>query len=108
MASVEGYAEHVMDAAAGNLGAAIAELRAGLDARRRNRSVPVRILSWLFGFELKLRQYEQGKRFCDAVVATAGIAGLNGAWERPEALPDRGELTDPDAWIERVLAPGVA
>ena len=69
----------------------------------------MRILSWLFGFELKLRQYEQGKSFCDAVVATAGIAGLNGAWERPEALPDRGELVDPEAWVERVLAaPAVA
>ena len=109
MASVEGYAEHVMDAAAGNLGAAVAELRAGLDARRRNRSVPVRILSWLFGFELKMRQYEQGKRFCDAVVATAGIAGLNGAWEQPETLPDREELADPEAWVERVLAaPAIA
>jgi len=109
MSSVEGYAEHVMDAAAGDLGAAVADLRAGLDARRRNRSVPVRTLSWLFGFELKLRQYEQGKRFCDAVVATVGMAGLNGAWERPEALPDRGELTDPEAWIDRVLAtPAVA
>jgi len=108
MAAVEGYAEHVMDAAGEHLGPAVAELRAGLDARRRNRSLPVRLLSWLFGFELKLRQYEQGKRFCDTVVTSSGIAGLNAAWAGPESLPDLGEITAPEAWIARVLPAAAA
>jgi uncharacterized protein (DUF2342 family) len=69
----------------------------------------VRILSWLFGFELKLRQYEEGKRFCDAVVADAGIGGLNAAWDGPGELPEIGELKDPESWIARVLpAPAAA
>ena len=33
--------------------------------------------------DLKLRQYEQGKRFCDAVVARGGIEALNRAWDSP-------------------------
>ncbi len=108
MASIEGYAEHVMDAAADDLGPDVARLRTALDRRRRERSLPVRLLSWLFGFELKLRQYEDGKRFCDQVVSEAGIAGLNAAWSGPETLPDPAELADPDAWISRVLARAAA
>ena len=41
----------------------------------------------LLGLELKLRQYKLGKAFCDAVVAEAGIEGLNQVWRAPEALP---------------------
>jgi coenzyme F420 biosynthesis associated uncharacterized protein len=109
MASIEGYAEHVMDAAGDDLGPAVAAMRDRLDHRRRNRSLPVRIMSWLFGFELKLRQYEQGKRFCDAVVAEAGIDGLNTAWNGPGELPALDELTDPLRWAARVLpAPAAA
>ena len=80
----------------------------GLERRRRDRSLPTRLLSWLFGFELKLRQYEDGKRFCDGVVAAAGIAALNSAWEGPETLPTVAELNDPNAWVARVVMPAAA
>ena len=36
----------------------------------------LRLVEWLLGLELKLRQYDVGRRFCDAVVAAAGIQGL--------------------------------
>ena len=45
--------------------------------------------------DLKLRQYEQGKAFCDGVVARAGIEGLNRVWIAPEAMPTVAELDDP-------------
>jgi uncharacterized protein (DUF2342 family) len=51
--------------------------------------------------DLKLRQYEQGKAFCDGVVARVGIDGLNRAWSDPALLPTLAELDDPAAWIER-------
>ena len=104
MASIEGYAEHVMDAAAADLGPAVETLRAGIERRRENRSPIARLLSWLFGFELKLRQYKDGKRFCDAVVDAAGIEALNRAWSGPAALPELAELAAPGAWIERVAS----
>jgi coenzyme F420 biosynthesis associated uncharacterized protein len=104
MASIEGYAEHVMDAAGDDLGPAVAAMRDRLDHRRRNRSLPARLMSWLFGFDLKLRQYEQGKKFCDAVVAEAGIDGLNVAWDGPAELPAIDELADPRRWAARVLS----
>ena len=43
----------------------------------------MRLLERVLGFELKMRQYRDGKRFCDAVVARVGIEGLNRVWTRP-------------------------
>ena len=51
--------------------------------------------------DLKLRQYEQGKAFCDGVVARAGIEGLNRVWSAPEAMPTVAELDDPAGWLRR-------
>lgn len=108
MALVEGYAEHVMDAAAGELGPRVGALRAGIERRRENRSPLARALGWLLGLEMKLRQYRDGKRFADAVVAEAGITGLNRAWNDPAALPTLTEIGAPGEWIGRVAAPAAA
>ena len=51
---------------------------------------------------MKMRQYELGKRFCDAVAAEHGIEGLNRVWECPAALPNLTELKRPDTWSARV------
>jgi coenzyme F420 biosynthesis associated uncharacterized protein len=102
MAAVEGYAEHVMDAAAPELGEDVGALRTAMERRRRQRTPPVRLLSWLLGLELKLRQYRDGKRFCDAVVEQDGIETLNRAWTGPDSLPNPTELADPNAWLARV------
>jgi coenzyme F420 biosynthesis associated uncharacterized protein len=101
MAIVEGYAEHVMDAVGPRLLPAYEGLREAMDRRRRSRSAPERILQRLLGFDLKLRQYELGKRFCDAVAEDGGIEALNGAWASPEALPTLTELERPDEWLAR-------
>ena len=102
MAAIEGYAEHVRDAAAGEIGDVVPQLRAGLERRRQTRSPLVRMLSWLLGFELKLRQYRDGKRFADGVVERGGIDGLNLAWADAASLPSLDELHDPGGWIRRI------
>ena len=101
MALVEGHAEHVMDAAGGPLVPALPRLRAQLERRRAERSPLASILDRLLGLEMKLRQYRDGKAFCDAVVAHEGTAGLNRAFAGPELLPTSAELADPLAWIAR-------
>jgi coenzyme F420 biosynthesis associated uncharacterized protein len=108
MAVVEGFAEHVMDAAADELGPEVARLRAAMDSRRANRGPLARLLGWLLGLELKLRQYRDGKRFTDGVVAEAGIEGLNHAWAAPAALPTLAELAEPDQWLQRVAPTSAA
>ena len=101
MSVVEGYAEHVMDAIAPEFIPRHEELRAAMDRRRRSRSAPQRIIERLLGFDVKLRQYEQGKRWADAVAAEVGIEGLNRVWSSPEALPSSDELQHPGQWVKR-------
>jgi putative hydrolase len=77
------------------------QLREAMDRRRRSRSAPQRIIERLLGFDVKLRQYELGKKFADAVAAEAGIEGLNRVWSSPEALPTTDELQHPKSWLKR-------
>jgi coenzyme F420 biosynthesis associated uncharacterized protein len=106
MAVIEGHAEHVMDAVAPDLLPSLPKLRAALDQRRRSQSRLSRVLARLLGLELKLRQYEQGKRFCDVVVRSGGPEALHHVFSAPEALPTLGELRDPTAWLARTGADG--
>ncbi|MDQ6750451.1 MAG: zinc-dependent metalloprotease [Actinomycetota bacterium] len=101
MSVLEGYAEHVMDAVGATVLTSLPALRAAMQRRRESRSGIGRVLARLLGIELKLRQYENGKRFCDAVVEQAGIGTLNGVWQAPDMLPTPDELAAPAAWIER-------
>jgi coenzyme F420 biosynthesis associated uncharacterized protein len=101
MSVIEGYAEHVMDAIAPDFIPDHEELRAAMDRRRKSRSAPQRIIERLLGFDVKLRQYELGKRWADAVAASAGIERLNRVWSSPEALPSSGELRHPSQWLKR-------
>jgi coenzyme F420 biosynthesis associated uncharacterized protein len=101
MAVLEGYAEHVMDAVGATVLTDLDSLRAALQRRRRDRSGFLRLLERLMGMDLKLRQYEQGKAFCDGVVARGGIAALNRVWAAPESMPSAAELDDPAGWLAR-------
>ncbi len=103
MSLIEGHAEHTMDAVGAEVLPSLPRLRAAMNRRRENRGLPWRVLERLLGLELKLRQYEVGRRFCDAVVARGGPQALALAWGGPEALPNTGELEDPSRWLARML-----
>jgi coenzyme F420 biosynthesis associated uncharacterized protein len=105
MSVVEGYSEHVMDAIAAQHIPDHEKLRAAMDRRRSSRSAPQRMIERLLGFDVKLRQYEQGKRWADQVASLAGIEGLNRVWSSPKALPSPDELQHPGQWLERVQPP---
>jgi coenzyme F420 biosynthesis associated uncharacterized protein len=102
MSVIEGYSEHVMDAVGESVLPSYEGLREAMERRRRSRSAPERVLQRLLGLEMKMRQYEQGKKFCDAVVDGHGIAALNRVWESPESLPKAAELQRPEAWVTRI------
>jgi len=105
MSVVEGYSEHVMDAIAAEHIQEHEKLRTAMDRRRSSRSAPQRLIERLLGFDVKLRQYEQGKRWADEVAASAGIEGLNRVWSSPDALPSADELQHPGAWLKRTEPP---
>ena len=102
MAIVEGYSEHVMDAVGGGLGPGYEQLREALERRREQRGPVEAILSRLLGVEIKMRQYRQGKAFCDEVAERRGIATLNKVWSEPSMLPRPSELEHPGRWLSRI------
>jgi coenzyme F420 biosynthesis associated uncharacterized protein len=105
MAVIEGHAEHVMDAVAPELLPSLPKLRASLDRRRKSQSGRARLLAKLLGLEMKMRQYEQGKIFCDEIVRRAGTDALVAVFASPEALPTLPEIADPVAWLTRMGLP---
>ena len=104
MAVIEGYSEHVMDAVGADVLPQYDGLRDAMEHRRRSRSAPERLLLRLLGLDQKMKQYEEGKRFCDAIVSEAGIEKLNVVWHAPTALPTAAELRSPATWIGRLEA----
>ena len=105
MSLVEGHAEHVMDAVGAEALPSLPRLRAAMTRRREHRGLPWRVLERLLGLELKLRQYEEGRRFCDAVVLAGGEGGpqiLARTWRSVEDLPTAAELQAPELWLARV------
>ncbi len=102
MSLIEGHAEHTMDAVGAEVLPSLPRLRASMNRRRESRPLPWRVLERLLGLELKLRQYEVGRRFCDAVVSDSGPGMLARAWSGPEALPTTAELATPATWLARM------
>jgi coenzyme F420 biosynthesis associated uncharacterized protein len=105
MSLIEGHAEHVMDAVGAEDLPTLERMRAAMNRRRRDRGWPWRILERLLGLEMKMRQYEVGRIFCDEVVEQAGPKALTVAWSSAEMLPSTQELENPAVWLERTRPP---
>lgn len=101
MSLIEGHAEHTMDAVGAQVLPSLPRLRAAMTRRRAQKGLPWRVLERLLGLELKMRQYEQGRRFCDVVVRELGPGGLAHAWSGPQALPTMQEIEQPQLWLQR-------
>lgn len=104
MSLIEGHAEHTMDAIGAEVLPSLPRLRSAMTRRRESRGLPWRVLERLLGLELKMRQYEVGRRFCDAVVEQGGPQALAQVWAGPEQLPTGEELADPPRWLRRTEA----
>jgi coenzyme F420 biosynthesis associated uncharacterized protein len=104
MSLVEGHAEHTMDAVGASVLPSLPRLRAAMNRRRTQKGLPWRVLERLLGLELKMRQYETGRRFCDAVVEAGGPGALALVWKSADRLPTSAELEQPASWIARVGA----
>ena len=67
MAVLEGHAEHVMDAVGADARCpSLPRLRAAMTRRRARPRPPARLLQRLLGLEMKMRQYQSGKRSATA------------------------------------------
>ena len=103
MSLLEGHADVVMDGVGPTVIPSVAKIRAKFNERRKGVGVLDRVLRRVLGLDAKMAQYRDGAAFVRAVVDRVGMSGFNMVWEQPEHLPTRAEITDPDAWMTRVL-----
>lgn len=106
MTLVEGHGDYVMDAVGPGVVPSVAVIRERFQQRRAGAGRFDSTVRRVLGIDLKMRQYAEGSAFVRAVVDRVGIAGFNAVWRSPETLPTREEIADPQAWIDRVHAPG--
>jgi coenzyme F420 biosynthesis associated uncharacterized protein len=102
MSLLEGHGDVTMDRAAADRIPAADRFGRVLRERRASVHGPARLLQKLIGLEAKMRQYEQGERFIEAVEAVGGPELLARAWEGPDLLPSLAEIKDPPTWVARV------
>jgi coenzyme F420 biosynthesis associated uncharacterized protein len=103
MSLLEGHADVVMDGVGPSVIPSVAAIRKRFNQRRKGVGPLDRVLRRLLGLDAKMAQYRDGAAFVRAVVDKAGMAEFNAVWERPENLPSKSEIADPQAWISRVL-----
>ncbi|MBX7161750.1 MAG: zinc-dependent metalloprotease [Acidimicrobiia bacterium] len=102
MTLLEGHGNAVMDALGAEHVEGQAYMSRTLQARRHPTGLS-RIVMRLLGMDMKMRQYEEGQRFVEAVLARCGPSGLDPAWAGREGLPTLDEIrADPEEWIGRV------
>jgi len=103
MTVVEGHGNFVMDRVGAERIPTFSAMKEALMSNRSQTGMAERTLQKAMGLDMKYAQYQQGETFVAAVADTSGIEGVNLLWERPENLPTIPELTDPKAWLARVL-----
>lgn len=105
MSLLEGHANHIMDAVDSSIVPSVKTIRRRFERRGRHRGMLDRAIRRLLQLDVKARQYRDGQRFVDHVVAAVGMEQFNCVWEAAEHLPTETELHDPDRWIERMELP---
>ncbi|HEX6207612.1 MAG TPA: zinc-dependent metalloprotease [Actinomycetota bacterium] len=102
MSLLEGHGNHVMHVLSEGRIRGAPRFERVLRERRRSAGAG-RAFQRAIGFDAKVRQYGEGERFIAAVVERAGKEGFNRVWDGPERLPTLEEVTDPEAWVRRVV-----
>ena len=103
MSLLEGHGDVTMDRAGADQIPSSVRFGQVLRQRREQGNPAAKFLQKLIGLEAKMKQYEQGERFIEAVEREGGTDLLDQAWVEPGNLPTIAEIRDPEAWIARVL-----
>ena len=94
MSLLEGHGNRVMNTLGRTHVSGQARMARVLQARRQSKGA-VAAFHKLVGLESKMRQYEVGEAFVEAVEREAGPHAIDAAWRGPEWLPSSTELHDP-------------
>lgn len=99
--AAEGYSDWIVRKAGMGLTESFDKIAEGMTRRRAERSSPERMMEKMFGLDLGNEQQRRGQRFVAAIAAAGGLEYL---WQKPENLPDLGELAQPHRWLSRIGA----
>jgi coenzyme F420 biosynthesis associated uncharacterized protein len=103
MSLLEGHADVVMDGVGPTVIPSVAQIRKKFNQRRQGVGTLDKLLRRLLGLDAKMAQYRDGAVFVRHVVDRVGMEEFNAVWSGPDSLPSKAEITDPDAWVARVL-----
>ena len=103
MSLLEGHADVVMDGVGPTVIPSVEQIRKKFNQRRQGVGTLDKLLRRLLGLDAKMAQYRDGAVFVRHVVDKVGMDDFNAVWSGPDTLPSKAEITDPDAWITRVL-----
>jgi coenzyme F420 biosynthesis associated uncharacterized protein len=103
MSLLEGHADVVMDGVGPTVIPSVERIRKKFNQRRQGVGTLDKLLRRLLGLDAKMAQYRDGAVFVRHVVDKVGMEDFNAVWSGPDTLPSKDEITDPDAWITRVL-----
>ncbi len=103
MAAAEGYAEFLIDRTIADLVPEVLALREAVDRRRAETPPGERMLAQMIGVDLKHVGYRRGTDFCHELARRWGDEAVHRMWERPDSLPQAGDLEDAVAWAARAL-----
>ncbi len=103
MSLLEGHADVVMDGVGPTVIPSVEKIRGKFDTRRKGVGTLDKILRRVLGLDAKMAQYRDGAAFVRGVVDKVGMEEFNAVWERPENLPSKAELSEPEGWVARVL-----
>ncbi len=102
MSLLEGYSNHVMNAAGERLLPGFRMLHDRFERRNERRGAMEQAIMRVTGLDLKMEQYAAGEAFVDAVLARRDRAFLQQIWTGPEVLPSMDEIRNPEVWIRRM------
>jgi len=104
MSLLEGYSNHVMNAAGERLLPGFQQIHERFERRNEARTAVERAIMRLTGLDLKMEQYAAGERFVTVVIDERGKDFINRVWEGPDRLPTLAEIRAPADWIARMEA----
>jgi len=103
MSLLEGHADVVMDGVGPTVIPSVAQIRKKFNQRRQGVGTLDKMLRRILGLDAKMAQYRDGAVFVRHVVDKVGMDDFNAVWSGPDTLPSKAEISDPDAWVARVL-----
>jgi coenzyme F420 biosynthesis associated uncharacterized protein len=102
MSLLEGHGDVTMNRAAAERIPGAQRFAATLQARRDAARGTTRLIQQLIGLEAKMKQYQDGEKFVEAVEREGGPELFARVWEEPEHLPTLEEVRDPARWVSRL------